>query len=204
MINFNERKFDSTICFMFFADWLEVMERTETEADRESKSYMFFKAIANYSLYGEIPDFDANDASKSFEQFWPMLENQIDSSIKNRKRQFNGGSGPTENAKKVIEAYRKNPGMSVRDVERETGVSKSEVSRIKRKYIHAEDVPGSFPGSSPDSNNCPDTNTNMGHRTGRDTGQLSVWKRDDGETDTECPNSIWDTGAYEDDGDLPF
>ena len=177
------KEFDSTICFSFFSDWLEAIEETETDADRKSESYMLFKAIANYGLYGETPDFDTNGANKSFKRFWPMLERQIDSSIKNRKRWFKDCSGPTENAKKVIEAYKKNPTASVRDIEALTGVSKSEVGRIKRKYVHSGSAsnvsaipkpnpsPSDVPIPCPNVNPNDSPNTNTGHGTGRDTGQ---------------------------------
>ena len=183
------KEFDSTICFSFFADWLEAIEYTESEADRKSESYMLFKAIANYALYGEVPDFDTSDANKSFKRFWSMLEKQIDNSIKSRKRWFKDGSGPTENAKKVIDAYKKNPDASIRDIAEVTGVSKSEVNRIKRKYIHPESAPkmsttpdpipkpnpspSGIPIPSPNvnPNNSPNPNANTGHGTGRDTGQ---------------------------------
>ena len=176
-----EKEFDSTICFSFFADWLEAIEYTETDGDRQSKSYMLFKAIANYALYGETPDFDASDANKSFKQFWPMLEKQIDSSVKSRKRWFKDSSGPTENAQKVIDAYKKNPDASIRDIAEITGVSKSEVNRIKRKYVHSESTPNVSatpkPNPSPSGipipspNVIPNPNANTGHGTGRDTGQ---------------------------------
>lgn len=179
------KEFDSTICFSFFADWLETIEYTETDADRHSKSYMLFKAIANYALYGETPDFDTSDANKSFKQFWPMLERQIDGSIKSRKRWYEKRDGPTENAKKVINAYKKNPDASIRDIAEMTGVSKSEVGRIKRRYVHPESapnvsatpkpspVPSGIPIPSPNvnPNDSPNPNTNTGHGTGRDTGQ---------------------------------
>ena len=167
------KEFDSTICFSFFSDWLEAIEETETDADRKSESYMLFKAIANYALYGETPDFDTSDANKSFKRFWPMFEKQIDSSIKSRKRWYEKRDGPTENAKKVIDTYKKNPNASIRYVAEVTGVSKSEVNRIKRKYIHSESVPEPNPSSNgipiPSPNVNPNTNT--GHGTGRDTGQ---------------------------------
>ena len=179
------KEFDSTICFSFFADWLEAIEYTETDADRRSESYMLFKAIANYALYGETPDFDTSDANKSFKQFWPMLERQIDGSIKSRKRWYEKRDGPTENAKKVINAYKKNPDASIRDIAEMTGVSKSEVGRIKRRYVHPESapnvsatpkpspVPSGIPIPSPNvnPNNSPNPNANTGHGTGRDTGQ---------------------------------
>lgn len=179
------KEFDSTICFSFFADWLEAIEYTETDADRRSESYMLFKAIANYALYGETPDFDTSDANKSFKRFWPMFEKQIDSSIKSRKRWYEKRDGPTENAKKVIDAYKKNPGASIRDIAEITGVSKSEVSRIRRKYVHSENapkmsttpnpIPKPNPSPSgipiPNVNPNPNPNANTGHRTGRDTGQ---------------------------------
>lgn len=142
---------------------------------------MLFKAIANYALYDEMPDFDTSDANKSFKRFWPMLEKQIDSSIKNRKRWYEKRDGPTENAKKVIEAYKKSPDASIRYIAEVTGVSKSEVNRIRRKYVHSESapnvsatpkprpVPSGIPIPSPNPNDS--TNTNTGHGTGRDTGQ---------------------------------
>lgn len=96
---------------------------------------------------------------------------------------FKDCSGPTENAKKVIEAYKKNPTASVQDIEALTGVSKSEVGRIKRKYVHSGSAsnvsaipkpnpsPSDVPIPCPNVNPNDSPNTNTGHGTGRDTGQ---------------------------------
>ena len=170
---FKEKEFDPTVCFSFFSDWLDVIEATETETDRKSESYMLFKAIANYGLYGKEPDFDKSDANKSFKRFWPILERQIDKSVSNRKRGFSHSNGPTENARKVIDAYRKKPGASIRDVSDITGVSKSEVGRIKRKYLNTDRTPP-ISTSVPSSNPNPDTSPSAGHGTGRDTGQRAT------------------------------
>ena len=112
-----------------------------------------------------------------------MFEKQIDSSIKSRKRWYEKRDGPTENAKKVIDAYKKNPDASIRYIAEVTGVSKSEVNRIKRKYIHSESVPKPNPSSngipipipSPNvnPNDSPNPNTNTGHGTAEGTGKAT-------------------------------
>jgi len=136
-----KKEFDSTVSFMFFADWLDAIEGAETAADRESEAYMLFKAIANYSLYDEEPDFEGCTVNKSFERFWPILSRQIDASIKNRKRGFKDtGLNPTEKAQKVIDAYADHPQASVRDICLLTGVSKSEVARVKRKHLSGNGI----------------------------------------------------------------
>ncbi len=165
MMESQKKEFDSTVSFMFFSDWLEAIEDAETEADLESEAYMLFKAIANYSLFGIEPDFEGHRANGSFRRFWPILSRQIEASIKSRKRGFKDTNGPTENGKKVIEAYAKNPQASVREIESITGVSKSEVSRVKRKYIAsgAISVPDAIP--IPDANTYANTNTGTGHGT---------------------------------------
>lgn len=188
-----KKEFDSTVSFMFFADWFEAIEDAETDADRESEAYMLFKAIANYSLFDKEPDFEKYPANRSFKRFWSMLSGQIDASIKNRKRGFRDTDGKTENAKKVIAAYRENPHASVREISDKTGVSKSEVQRVKRKYLSDIDIPDIVPNSVPGAgvgaipdtgvdadayvipdtgaNSIPNANAYTYTNTGRDTGQ---------------------------------
>ena len=183
-----KKEFDSTVSFTFFYDWILTIEDAETEADRESEAYMLFKAIANYSLFGEEPDFERYPANRSFKRFWYKFSRAIDASIKKLKRGFRDTNGPTENGKKVIAAYRKNPQASMREISNMTGVSKSEVQRVKRKYLSDSAIPvsgdtpivsaGTVPNGIPIPNANTDTytNTGTGHGTGRDTGQhkLSV------------------------------
>lgn len=217
-----KKEFDQTVCFTFFSDWLEIIENVETDADKESIAYMLFKSIANYALYDTEPCFEKSPATQPFRPFWPMIARQIKGSINNRKRGFLAPKGPTENAKKVIETYKQCPSASVRDVSNVTGVSKSEVSRVKNRYIDTDDdfgsvVPavdvtatnaGSYAGSYASSHTDPytgdipapttitDTNTNTGkgHGTGRDTGQ-----------NTGQQNVVWDfIDIDSSDGSLPF
>lgn len=183
-----KKEFDPTVCFTFFSDWMSAIVDAETESDMQSEAYMLFKSIADYSLYGEEPDFDNNTACKSFKRFWPMIANQIDTSIKNRKRGFKTGSGPTEKAQKVIEECKRSPKASLRQIEKVTGVSKSEAGRIKQRYI-INDQPSACPDGVTSA--CSDdftsacsgdytsaipvvnvnANASTGHGTGRDTGQ---------------------------------
>lgn len=171
-----KKEFDPTVSFMFFSDWLEAIEDAEVETDRESEAYMLFKAIANYSLFNEGPDFEGCQANRSFKRFWPMMTRQIDASIKNRKRGFKDTNGPTEIGKKVIEAVKKNPRASNRGIADMIGVSKSEVNRVKRKYFPDGAIPVSgtipIPDTIPNTNTY--TNTGTGHGTGRDTGQSGI------------------------------
>jgi len=63
---------------------------------------MLFKAIANYSLFDEEPEFETCKANRSFKRFWPMLTKQIEASRASRKRGFRDTHGPTEKGKLVI------------------------------------------------------------------------------------------------------
>ena len=126
------KTFDSTVCFMFFGDWTDSISMLETEADRNSPAYMLFKAIADYSMYGEEPDF-SQPVNKAFQLLWPILSKQIDDSVENRKRRFEN-AGMTATQKKVLDAYKKKPLASIREIKELADVSKNTVERVRRKY----------------------------------------------------------------------
>lgn len=213
------KTFDSTVCFTFFGDWVEAIEDAETEADRNSEAYMLFRAIADYSMYGEEPDFDTYPANKSFRRFWPMLTKQIDDSIENRKRGF-GYAGITATQKKVLDAYREKPLASIREIKELTGVSKNTVERVRRKY--ADEIQGwidacvdansySYSDSDANTNSLAGASANANASIG--TGQ----NQDKIGTDQDSGDSTIHSGSgdniqqidtfadlTDDDGELPF
>ena len=212
------KTFDSTVCFTFFGDWVEAIEDAETEADRNSEAYMLFRAIADYSMYGEEPDFDMYPASKSFKRFWPMLTKQIDDSIENRKRGF-GAAGMTDNQRKVVEAYRENPNASIRKIVEITGVSRSAVDRARRKYANViqemgDSCAGVNPCESPyvDTNVNPDVDTRANPYASTGTGQIGTNRDRAGQRDSTTHSVSGDDVQQEDqfadltddDGELPF
>ena len=91
MIDDQKKKaFDPTVCFSFFGSWLNTIERLETANDQESMSFMLFKAIAYYSLYGIEPEFDMEDERNNITcgALWEVIGNEIDNSIKNRNKRI--------------------------------------------------------------------------------------------------------------------
>lgn len=126
-----ERKkaFDATVCFSFFGTWLEAIEAYETEADTSSNAYKLFKAIAYYSMYGIEPEFE----NTGLDAMWKILSREIDNSVSRRKCRF-GKEEVSEREQAVIDAWKASPHASVREVAMVTGIHRSSVERIKRKY----------------------------------------------------------------------
>lgn len=76
--------FDPTICFTVYGSWIEAIEEVETASDRDSLAYQMFKAIANYSMYGEEPNFD----NAPLRAWWRVTARGIDSSMGRRRKKF--------------------------------------------------------------------------------------------------------------------
>lgn len=126
-----ERKkaFDATVCFSFFGTWLEAIEAYETEADTSSNAYKLFKAIAYYSMYGVEPEFE----NSGLDAMWKILSREIDNSVSRRKCRF-GKEEVTEREQAVLDALKASPLASVRKIAETTGIHRSSIERIKRKY----------------------------------------------------------------------
>lgn len=125
----NKKAFDPTNNFTFFGSWLKAMEALETEQDRKSNAYMFFKAIANYSMYDETPNFD----TPALKALWSLVEKEIDISIGKRKNNF-ANDEMNEKYQSIINAVIANPSLSLREIGDITGTNKNMVDRVKRKY----------------------------------------------------------------------
>lgn len=126
-----KKPFDSTICFTFFGTWAEAIIAIESEADRKSDAYMLFKAIAEYNLYGVLPNFDR--MTPSMKALWIVVEREADASISRRKRGF-ATEEPSEEHQTIIDTIAENPDASVREIAEMLGVGKSTVQRVKVKY----------------------------------------------------------------------
>lgn len=121
--------FDPTICFTVYGSWIEAIEEVETASDRDSLAYQMFKAIANYSMYGEEPNFD----NAPLRAWWRVTARGIDSSMGRRRKKF-APEEVTERERIVIDALIRHPDASIRDIWQETGVHRSSVDRIRKKY----------------------------------------------------------------------
>lgn len=125
----SRKPFDPTVCFTFFGDWAEAIKELETEDDRKSSAYMLFRAIADYSMYGDAPQFESVPHLKPF---WNMIRNGIDQSVERRKGGF--AKEETDKRYQTVKTYlEQHPGASCRQIEEATGISKSSVGRILKK-----------------------------------------------------------------------
>lgn len=127
----NKKVFDPTICFSFFGTWLKTIERLETPQDMNSNAYRLFRAIAEYSMYDNKPDFSDN---MYLDAIWPLIEREADLSIGKRKSQFAKDEIDTD-VQKVINVFVEYGEISLRKVEQFTGVNKNKVGRIKKAYM---------------------------------------------------------------------
>lgn len=101
----------------------------ETEQDRTSKAYRLFKAIADYSMHDEEPEFDEDMMCA----LWTVIEQQINASTDRRKRNFEADK-MNEKYQAIISAIIKKPSASLREIGEMTGTDKNMVQRVKRKY----------------------------------------------------------------------
>lgn len=130
-----DKNFDRTKCFMFFGNWLDVFSKIETESDQTSVAYTLFKAIANYSLYEEVPDFESFDAKDKtlLTSLWIMLVEEIDRSVDNRSKNFRNGK-PTKKQQEAIIACAKYYDESNRGIEEITGIPKTTAATVRERF----------------------------------------------------------------------
>ena len=129
--------FDPTMSFSFFGSWYETLERLK-ESQGVEVAYNLFEAIANYSRYYDAPNFEDGSITQIF---WPMIQREIDLSLKRRGANFTSEEAE-ERRQQVVAAYLKNPSLSIRDIAELTGVSKSAVGRILREEEKEVDTTG--------------------------------------------------------------
>ena len=120
-----KKPYDPTMSFSVFGSWFSTLERVKESQGIEA-AYNFFEAIANYSMYHEVPDFDS---SSILYIFWPMIEKEIDLSLKRRGANFSSEE-TDKRRQQVIAIYSENPSLSVRGIADKTGIPKSAVGRI--------------------------------------------------------------------------
>lgn len=129
MEHWQKRKdFDQTMSFSVFGTWVDAIERIKKAQGTEA-AYALFEAIANYSMYYDTPNFEADSLAQ---MVWPLIQREIDISLKRRGVNFSSEEAK-EREQQVIELYSENPSLSIRDIEKMTGVSKSAVGRILKK-----------------------------------------------------------------------
>lgn len=124
-----KRPFDPAMSFTFFGSWFETLERLK-ESQGVETAYNLFEAIANYSRYYDAPNFEDGSIAQIF---WPMIQREIDLSLKRRGANFSSEK-TEERRQKVILAHLDNPSLTVREIEELTGIPKSTVNRILQKW----------------------------------------------------------------------
>ena len=137
-----------------------------------------FKAIANYSMYGEEPNFD----NAPLRAWWRVTARGIDSSMGRRRKKF-APEEVTERERIVIDALIRHPDASIRDIWQETGVHRSSVDRIRKKYraIIEQGQTANF--------HTNDSACNSDSHSCNSTGET---RQRDSEVFPECPNVILD------------
>ncbi len=133
----NKKEFDRSVCFTFFGNWLDCLKAMENEYSLEDKAYQMFKIIARYALYEEAPDCSTDP---TLPMVWPLLKQQIDASVANRKRGF-ALPGPSDKQRAIIDCFVEHPELSQREIADILGVSKTTVNQTIRKF---EDDPEPF------------------------------------------------------------
>lgn len=123
-----KKAFDPTMSFSFFGSWYETLERLK-ESQGVEVAYNLFEAIANYSRYYDAPNFEDGSIAKIF---WPMIQREIDLSLKRRGANFTSEEAE-ERRQQIIAAYLENSSLSIREIAERTGISKSAVGRILQK-----------------------------------------------------------------------
>lgn len=201
----NPKSYDPTVAFMFFREWVEAIDELERVTDK----HRMFKAIADYSMYGEEPDFSD---SATMRGMWRLLVGGIDASVRNRQKGF-AKDELNENYVKVKEALQQNTMASLREIAEVTGVSKSTVERVKRKLERAGTftsapvltpasiptpvpVPAIAPVLTPTSNPNPAPNPNPtyspnpSYSMGRDSGTVSTHTEEGGHSEEVTNDAV--------------
>lgn len=191
-MNMEKKAFDPTVEFVVFGSWMrsiEALERVGIET-----AYRLFKAIADYSMYEEEPDFSDDPYLCAI---WSTIEREIDLCVSRRKRGF-AADEANENYQDIIKASVSNPDASVRDIAEMTGTSRSMVSRIQRKYREKiNNLIAATSGIATDTTSGIATDTASGIATDYDTDSDNDSMRRDSETPEDnidpytCRPNVW-------------
>ncbi len=126
-VTVKRKKWDSTVSFVFSGEWVDVYDELETYEEK----HRLFKAIANYSMYDEEPDFSDN---KVLQIVWTAIVGGIDASLANRKKWFDNEEANASHVR-IKAILQRNPEASLQQIADEAGVSRSTVHRVKRKLF---------------------------------------------------------------------
>lgn len=184
-----KKAFDPTINFTVFGSWVNTIETLETEADKNCQAYLLFKAIANYSMYGESPDFGD---SITLRAVWPLIEREADNSLRRRRSNF-AKDTINESYKRIIATFVDHPDYSYSVVAERTGTTKSMVARVRRKFASTIEAATHNRIAGNDGSSVVGTDTGTGTLGQPDTEQRHA--------DSGC-DPFAELG--DDDGELPF
>lgn len=125
------KAFDATVSFTFFGSWVDAISDIEEDYGVES-AHILYKSIADYSMFGLVPDFDELNL-KYLKPVWRTIANEIDNSIDRRKRGFSKET-LTVKQQAVIDETIRNPSASLRDIAYNVGASVAYVSKTQKQF----------------------------------------------------------------------
>jgi hypothetical protein len=138
----NEKKvFDPSKKFTIYGSWMQNF--TELKEYGAEVPYTLFEAIADYAMFGTEPDFstfqsehghDNKMLSAMLRQLFIAIKPNIDTSIKRSRANFAPDKEVNERELMVWHYRQDHPEKSLRDIAAATGVSKTTVDRILKKY----------------------------------------------------------------------
>lgn len=138
--NTEKKPFDRSKRFTIYGSWM--VNFTKLEKYGVEVPYTLFKGIAEYALFGYDPDFSSFESAHGFdsemlrdmmEQVYLSIRPNIDTSVKNSKANF-ADEQRNERELMVVNFKRDHPDASIREIELATGVPKTTVERILKKY----------------------------------------------------------------------
>ena len=122
-----KKEFDQTICFTFFAPWVESI-RGLAQEDPE-KAVDAFLILSDYCLHGIEPEPQGNPWGFT----WPIVAGEARRSIANRRRGF--GAENTAQTESIKEYYQNHPEATQREIAEAVGCSLGKVGKVI-KAVH--------------------------------------------------------------------
>ena len=117
----NEKNFDRSIAFTFYAEWHEMAKEIEEDYGKEVVAD-FYNAIIEYALFEVEPEKKA-----PLKYFWAQLKEKIDASQAHRAKGFGEN---VELNEKILQYKQENPEATYRMIAEAVGCSVGKISKV--------------------------------------------------------------------------
>ena len=117
----NEKNFDRSIAFTFYAEWHEMAKEIEEDYGKEVVAD-FYNAIIEYALFEVEPEKKA-----PLKYFWAQLKEKIDASQAHRAKGFGEN---VELNEKILQYEQENPEATYRMIAEAVGCSVGKISKV--------------------------------------------------------------------------